>query len=191
LGWVAILFPQIGWLETAPLEFYSPEAFGFLGVFSLPHLAVARGFLFLGIAFHMKSMKEANKQYEYPLLAGLCWLTAGLFQPLEIIFSYLYLIIFSGIHMLSKENLQQSIKKTLIAFLLPAPIFLYTFISMIIDPFYKAWTAQNIIKSPDPVYYLLAYCIYLIPSILGTRTIIINRDKAKYFMFLWVLLFPF
>ena len=36
LGWVIILTGQTNWLGSPPLEFFSPEAFGFLEIYGLP-----------------------------------------------------------------------------------------------------------------------------------------------------------
>ena len=45
LGWLSLL----GMRESLPLEFYSPESFGFLALFGLPHLALGRGLMLKGV----------------------------------------------------------------------------------------------------------------------------------------------
>jgi hypothetical protein len=40
---------------------------------------------------------------------------------------------------------------------LSSPPVLYTLVASLKDPFFKAWTSQNLILSPHPVHYLLAY----------------------------------
>ena len=48
-GWFALLDPG-HLIFGIPLEVYSPETFGFLSLFGLPHLLAARAFLLLGLA---------------------------------------------------------------------------------------------------------------------------------------------
>ena len=45
LGWILVLIGKDWWLGSLPLDFYSPETFGFLGLFGVPHLALARALL--------------------------------------------------------------------------------------------------------------------------------------------------
>ena len=45
LGWLSVLGFQALWANRLPLDFYSPESFGFLDLYGLPHLALARAFL--------------------------------------------------------------------------------------------------------------------------------------------------
>jgi hypothetical protein len=58
-----------GWILLAkgayPLEFTSPEAFGFLSLFGLPHLAAARALLLLSLAWMISPAAE-----EKPAQAG-------------------------------------------------------------------------------------------------------------------------
>jgi hypothetical protein len=51
IGWLFMLFFGKG--DRLPLEFYSPETFGFLSLYGLPHLAVARGLLVWGLVCYL------------------------------------------------------------------------------------------------------------------------------------------
>ena len=42
LGWLSILGLKGAGYNSLPIDLYSPETFGFLGLFGLPHLAVSR-----------------------------------------------------------------------------------------------------------------------------------------------------
>ena len=66
-----------------PLEFYSPETFGFLGFLAIPHLAWARALLLWGL----KSFITSERWFG-ALLAGLLWLLMGFFQPLVIVIGW-------------------------------------------------------------------------------------------------------
>src|SRR5512137_1648682 len=49
LGWLLILLGQINWLNSAPIDLISPEAYTFLILYGFPHLALARTLLLLGL----------------------------------------------------------------------------------------------------------------------------------------------
>ncbi len=48
-GWLVVLGLNRFWANGMPLEFYSPETFGFLSLYGLPHLALGRACLLWGI----------------------------------------------------------------------------------------------------------------------------------------------
>ncbi len=50
LGWVLLLAGKDGWLGSLPLEFYSPESFGFLGLFGIASPGCRSGFDAVGAA---------------------------------------------------------------------------------------------------------------------------------------------
>ncbi len=55
LGWILILSGLGDWLGSLPLEIYSPESFGFLELYTLPHLALARACLLWGLVCYLRS----------------------------------------------------------------------------------------------------------------------------------------
>jgi hypothetical protein len=64
MGWLALAGLQGIWGDRIPLEFYSPETFGFLSFFTLPHLSAARGLLLLGLVryWEHRGKDQANRQ---------------------------------------------------------------------------------------------------------------------------------
>ena len=45
LGWLLLLLGQGNWLGSAPIDFYSPEAFTYLVLYGWPHIALARALM--------------------------------------------------------------------------------------------------------------------------------------------------
>lgn len=197
-GWLALVGLQGLWGSRIPLEFYSPETFGFLSFFTLPHLAAARGLLLLGLVSYWRSYSEAPTR-EGKLLSGGIWLLLGLMQPLTALIGWGIIALDLGIRIcrslwvLSWAWLR-SWKQILGYLVVPAvfsiPLVLYSSRSFLTDPFLKEWATQNIILSPPPGDYLLAY-LYLIP-LLGLGGWLVVRGKMEKFYPLlgWLLLIP-
>lgn len=111
MGWLFILIQNSGWLPAPawmtdqwvnrmPLDFISPEAFGFLGLFGLPHLAAARALLLWALLAYLKLIESVlgeggaktekrarrfDAGWRHALRLALLWLCAGLFQPLTLL----------------------------------------------------------------------------------------------------------
>jgi hypothetical protein len=70
------------------------------------------------------------------------------------------------------------------------PIIVYTSVSFLNDPFLRGWTAQNIILSPPPVDYLMAYIILIPLCLVGTWWVIRHKVERFYPLLGWILLIP-
>lgn len=205
LGWLLVLVGRSTWLGSLPLEFYSPETFGFLGLYGLPHLALARALLLWSLVVYIKSVANdplavTGRQV---LKLGLLWLLAGLFQPLAI----LVIGAVIGLHLLALAVWQiwrvrsgqgsvdwrrwwQAVRFTLLAALLPACLALYSFWSIARDQFLQIWSAQNIITSPNPLHYLLAYGLLLPFAWVGGRYLLRLEPWRAWLPVAWVLALP-
>lgn len=172
LGW--LVFVGLGglWGDRVPLEFYSPESFGFLSLFSLPHLEVSRALLLLGLAAFFQPASTRLGQ----ALPGLLWLLMGFFQPLTIVTAWAVL----GFTLLVRAWLcwrggagwvqwKQDFLRAVVTGLISAPWVIYNFAAFQIDPYLRGWAAQNKIYSPPVSDYLLAYLPMLILAIFGAR----------------------
>jgi hypothetical protein len=168
LGYVLVLLEKNWWLGNLPLEFYSPESFGFLILFGLPHLAMARALFFWGLINYLKNDTPKGGQ-----IAGILWLFMGLFQPLTIVQAWVVV----GAHFMFTfgiNNWKRTMKdsegkiflrswfyKLVWAVIIPFPLVIYTYFAFNLDPVTQAWTSQNLILSPHPYHYLLAYGLVL------------------------------
>ncbi|BAJ63864.1 hypothetical protein [Anaerolinea thermophila] len=197
LGFVYLLGGSSLWGGGLPLEFYSPETFGFLSFLAIPHLLWARGFLFWGLTkyFH----ENLGESFGGGVKAGAIWNLTGLMQPFTIVVGWAVLAIHVMIEILY-FTLQKNrpfkfqplfwIKRAVGVGLVSSPFVIYTFVSFRVDPFLKQWEKQNIILSPAFGDYLLAYGILLPLALLGVWRWIRESDVAKRFIISWVLFFP-
>ncbi len=192
LGWLLVLTGNASWQGDLPLDFYSPESFGFLSIYGLPHLILARFLLLTGMVNYLRAAESPHRGW----IAGVCFLVLPLIQPLSIVTAFAVI----GIHQLIilaffiKRRSVKEWKPWLMAAMrsgvFALPLVIYLGISFTQDPFLKRWTEQNRILSPHPGHYLFAYGILLIPMIAGIR----NRLRLKRISTLlplsWIIAFP-
>ncbi len=202
LGWLAIFGLKTGGFEKLPLEFYSPESFGFLGVFGLPHLAVARSLLLWGFVGLFKVPNK--KPFLRGLKIGVPWLLMGFMQPIDIATGWA--VLGSGlflnwliIHLNKQERnqKQEELEAWRTRFwaaigmvVVSSPMLFYNFISFTFVPVLRGWAQQNIILSPPPGDYLLAYGIMLPFTCIGVVRAIKSRDWFWTIPIAWVIIFP-
>ncbi len=195
LGWLITLLggPAPGWYNL-PLEFYSPESFGFLALYGLPHLAMARALLLWGLRVLLEKR---------PWRAGLLWLLMGLFQPLAIVTAWAITAAFTGMQIVGRllrprgtpfpwRETRATLQGAALPVGISSPLVLYTALTFGRDPVLRTWSAQNLIASPPPVQYLLAYALPL-PFVL--HWLVRNkpwqaRRPQDALLFGWLLLFP-
>lgn len=98
LGWLLMFAGHVHLFGSLPLEFYSPETFGFLELFCLPHLSLARASMFWGMALFLKNVQYDNfSLYKEGIKISFLWLLIVFAQPLTaVIFGiviFLYIIV--------------------------------------------------------------------------------------------------
>ncbi len=204
LGWLLILIGQGNWLGSLPLDFYSPESFGFLSIYGIPHLALARAVLLWGLLNYLRAGNQAQPpRLGAGFTVGILWLLAALAQPLEAlvmgyaIFLYLAVRLIETYLAAKNERLQawarfkDSLLLAIWSAIVPVLFLLYTFIAFRSDPFLVAWTAQNLILSPHPLHYLAAYGLLLPFSLVGIFRHSGDRDAQARFLTAWVASLPF
>ncbi len=191
-----------GWYGGLPLEFYSPESFGFLAVFGLPHIVAGRAFLLWALAIIIKNTPARSFWYK-ALIAGGMLNLLGFMQPLTVVVAWVilagglaaeWLIFWLRRHKqadIGTEDLRSKTRLALAAGLLSAPIPVYTFLSFQLDPFLANWNQQNLILSPPPGDYLLAYGLFLPFVIAGVIFAIRKGLFNGVFLAGWFVLFPF
>jgi len=213
LGWLLVLLGRQIWLESLPLDFYSPEAFGFLGLYGLPHIALARALLLWALLVYLRLVESGFDQpSELPgkrngLLrhAGqlcLLWLLAGLFQPLTLVligviiaWHQLGLLVWQLISQQRGQAVDRGFWRRLLGWLLAAAILPALFTAYYLgvsffDPFARLWTAQNVIRSPNILHYLLAYGLLVPFAWLGGRRLLRIDFRTGWLPVGWVLIFP-
>lgn len=193
-GWILVLLQLKHFLGSVPLEFISPESFGFLGLLGFPHLAVARALLLWG----MVSYLVKSKGY----IAGLFWLILGLFQPMVVIIAWavigfhsliiiLDLVISKNLSVIDNLiEIKDTIKKPLQAILASFPIVIYTGIVFLSDPYLIGWASQNWLPSPHIGHYIIAYGLLLPLVYPGLRTLLKNNRQQGLLIVGWLAMLP-
>ncbi len=223
LGWALVLSGNDFWLGSLPLDFYSPESFGFLALYGLPHLAMARALLLWALAAYLVKPPAGSIPGHVPeaggiralfsrlgvlnrdsrLYVGVCLLLLGLFQPLTVVIAWTLMGIhlaagWIGLRLFPMANEVEAGLEWMVAFkrafwgvVISSPIVLYTLVKFSLDPFLREWTAQNLILSPHPAHYLVAYGL-LFPFVpRGLRLLFRDSAWRTSFLAMWLLLLPF
>jgi hypothetical protein len=158
LGWLVIALGLIDQLGM-PLDFYSPEAFSFHVLFGLPHLALAEALLLWAVLLVVMAWEK--RMASYALLAG-CALAAvaaiGAFYLVIpcTVFSVVWLLRRWHTGRMPDHPWTEAVLAT-IALAVAAPVLAYNAYVFLTNPAFKVWSAQNLILSPSPIHYLLAF----------------------------------
>ena len=197
LGWLAIFGAGGLWSEGMPLSFYSPESFGFLSVFGLPHLACARAMLLWGL---MRYLTCSGHSWKAGLTTSGLWLVLSLMQPITVVVGGTLIgwhLMLTGVSslILKRETMKTRWRAqfgfALKMAILPVSVVIYTAWAFMSDPFLSQWSTQNIIQSPPFGDYLLAYGGMLILAAAGFRAVWKSENQnAWLFLLGWVVLFP-
>ncbi len=201
LGWLTFLGLGGLWARGMPLEFYSPETFGFLIIYGLPHLAFARAFLLWGLRDYLLPSPQPPT-WKTRLRTGLLWLGVGLMQPLSILTAWAVIgaqIVSSGVWQAWQSRLGRAadwgawrdvFRRAVWTGFLSAPMVIYTFVAFQLDPFLKSWEGQNRILSPQITHYVLAFGMLLPLAILGISPLLREAKWNAWLVIGWVAVFP-
>ena len=165
LGWLLILLGQVNWLDSAPIDLISPEAYTFLILYGFPHLALARAMMLLGL---IVLWKEPKARIQNAVLAGLCWLGMGLLVPFYVaVAGAIVLVGLVAMALAARKIDRRAVGRAAIAGLIAAPPLVYTFVIVVTDPIWKVWADQLVILSPHPLHYVLGYALVGLLAIIG------------------------
>ena len=182
LGWLLIMLGQPLVAGSLPLEFYSPETFGFLAIYGLPHLTLARAVMLLGFVWYL--------QHESGWRSGFALLAAGLLHSPELLAADAALAA-HAIAVLGFGAHKTDWAKRLGRAVLPSvPLVAYLGYKALTDSYLQIWSAQNLILSPHPILYLLAFGILLPAAYLGARSLLRRGQQAMLFPVSWAIAIP-
>ncbi len=189
LGWLLILTGQVNWLNSAPIDLISPEAFTFLILYGFPHLALARALLLLG--FICLWRPDSTWHLSYALRAGMSWLLAGFLVPFIIVVAGAVSLLALIASSIQRRQIQwPAVRAYLLAGLIASPIAVYSFIIFSFEPVLSVWSAQNLILSPHPLHYALGYALIGTFAAIGiVKTWRHHRIDAR--LLLWLMIVPF
>ncbi|MBN2555403.1 MAG: hypothetical protein JXA97_05640 [Anaerolineales bacterium] len=191
LGWLIPLLGQTTWLGSLPLDFYSPETFGFLSILGLPHLIFARALLLAALRQYLQAVEMPGRG----LLAGALIMVVALLQPMTAMLAFAVI----GAHLLALAGHAAShrswkswlrwVRAAVETVLLPLPLLTLLSVSFLQDPFLSAWTRQNSLESPHPLHYVLAFGALLPVAWLGAQRLL-NRDEKALLPVAWSVMLP-
>lgn len=191
LGWLVTLLGLSDRLGL-PLDFYSPEAFLFHALLALPHLSLAGGLLLWALPLLWVAWESHKLRYAW--LAGLALLGMAIIAAFYIVIAAVVM----GIGwLLRRWRMRREAARppdprrppsrpgtgtgragggwieagqAVLAFTIAAPAPLYNAYVFTTNPIFKIWAAQNLILSPPPVHYLLAFGPLALLAALGAWT---------------------
>ncbi len=179
LGWILFAGAGSGRLEDLPLDLYLPEAFSFLSLLTLPHLAAARLGLVVALLCYKRGrvwsgglalMLVAFLVPLYPIVAGLLLVLGELADGLQTADRVPRKL--SSVKDLFGSGIcgPRSAVRRLLALLLPSvPYVAYVMTLTAFDPDVARFSNQNILRSPALLHYLLAYGPWLAVGWFGWR----------------------
>jgi hypothetical protein len=103
-------------------------------------------------------------------LTTVCWLITGLSVPFYLAVIYVVLAAWGA----ASWGIQRRfplvlLRRALVPALLTLPLFAYYVLAFRGNPALAQWSAQNLLASPHPLHYLLAFLLLLIPAAWGAR----------------------
>jgi hypothetical protein len=189
LGWLLILLGAPEWLGSPPLEFYSPESFGFLAVFGIPHLILSRSIMLTALLCYLDAPDSPRRGW----IAGALLTVLGLVHPVSMVPFAIVVAAHSVLTALlfRDRSIAETLSPLLRTLVPAAPLLIYYAYIFSTDNYLSGWTAQNIIRSPHPAHYLLAYGLLLIPAAKGASSLLRSRNREALLPVLWLVLLPF
>ncbi|MEE9216272.1 MAG: hypothetical protein V3U32_02450 [Anaerolineales bacterium] len=182
LGWLLILLGQPVVAGSLPLEFYSPETFGFLAIYGLPHLTLARAAMLIGFIWYLQDEKGWR--------SGFILLLAGLIHSPELLSAFAALAAHQVAVLGFGAGKADWVKRFGRAVLPSVPLMAYLGYAALTDPYLQAWAAQNLILSPPLILYLLAFGLLLPAAYLGARSLLRRLQEAMLFPIAWAIAIP-
>lgn len=172
LGVLLLLINQI------PPEWYIPEAFSFLTLLSLPHLALARATLLAGMVCFLWA---EHRGWRWAVGAAGLWIITGLSVPFYLAILYAILGVWGLLVWVHDRRFPLGLFwRALLAAGLTLPLFGFYAWTFSQNPVFAQWSAQNILTSPPIWHTLLAYAPLLVLGWWGARhawQTALQRDK--------------
>lgn len=210
LGWLILLFGWGDWLAQLPLSdipglnmplaLYSPETFGFLALYGIPHVALARALLLWGLRYYLQ-LAAQDPAEPFPWLqgakTGLIWLLVLLAQSLTGMvtgaaagFYLVGLGIWQGLRQLTGRDTDwrrywRIIRITLWVGIFALPLVLYYIILFQRDAVMRLWNLQSPLPSPNPVFYLFAYGLLIPFAIIGGLRLVRRKPWTGFLPVCW------
>ncbi len=159
LDWLLLPWGRAAWGDAdGPPSLISPEAYGFLALLTLPHIALARALLLDALARWLRGGARRTLAVALTLETALMvWV-----HPLEAVPWLLAVGLLVGLGLLARgTHAGPPVRWATLWPLLPAALVALAAIGYLAglqrDPYVRLWTAQNRLPAPPPWVYLLGY----------------------------------
>ena len=212
LGWLLFILQAPYWLNTFPIDFKQPGAHLFFTAMTFPHITLGTAFILLSIGLMARLGKEerrkkkeergedtfhfslftfhlslTRKNLPTALLFGLSNLLLGIAYPF-LIYIVAGTAVFYGLYLIwQKREIPWLFGGlTAVAFLIPAPLYLYYVKVLGNNAVFKAWDVQAITPAAPWPHYLVAFgpYLWLIWIHLKDRT---NEKSDSIILYCWIL----
>ncbi len=189
LGWLLLVMGQENWLGSLPLDLFSPESFGFLALFTFPHLSMGRALMLFAFTYFLSKEEQTLPTWQIVLL----WLLMGLVHVISAALALLVVCVYWLYTAITKQGRAggnfwsglQIILWPIVGASLPIVLNL---LALWRDPYLRAWSAQNLITTPHPLHYLAAYGLLAPFAFLGFRLLRDAKHPRVGFLGVWLLL---
>jgi hypothetical protein len=189
LGWVLIVLEQPGWQSSLPVDLISPEGYTFLTLYSPPHIALATAGVLGGVLCVFEAM--SCPRVGFALVGSLILAIVAQIGAFYLVAPFAALGVYWAIIALHRRRPDwRALGMIVIASLLPAALAGYTLAVFGRNPVYRAWAAQNQVRSPHPLHYLAGYAIAGTLALLGAVHAVRKRQRQLVLPLAWTALVP-
>ena len=185
MGYViqALGHPVIFGNQTDTLDWRMPELTAFYSVLALPHFAWSGVFAAAGIALTFKAIQRGS--IALGVLAGLAWLGQASIHPqMPILMGGA-----TAVALLLRPAAPRGWMAAGIAFAIPAPYILYSYLAFIGNPEVQRWTFHSKNALPPEAFSLLfALAPQLLLALIGLPGALRRRTREDLFLVAWLVL---
>jgi hypothetical protein len=185
LGYViqAMGHPVIFGNETDTLDWRMPELTAFYSVLALPHFAWSGVFAAAGVAFTFMAIQRGS--LILGVVAGLAWLGQASIHPqMPILMGGA-----TAVALLLRPAAPRGWFAAALAFAIPAPYILYSYLAFIGNPEVQRWTyhSKNALP-PETVSLFFALAPQLLLALTGLPAVLRRRSREDVFLVAWLVL---
>ncbi|HEY8863958.1 MAG TPA: hypothetical protein VIO37_07290 [Candidatus Dormibacteraeota bacterium] len=185
LGYViqALGHPVIFGNQTDTLDWRMPELTAFYSVLALPHFAWSGVFAAAGVALTFMAIQRGS--LILGVLAGLCWLGQASIHPqMPILMGGA-----TAVALILRPAAPRGWFAAAIAFAIPAPYILYSYLAFVGNPEVQRWTfhSKNALP-PESISLFFALAPQLLLALAGLPGVLRRRSREDVFLVAWLIL---
>jgi hypothetical protein len=185
MGYViqALGHPVIFGNQTDTLDWRMPELSAFYSVLALPHFAWSGVFAAVGVALTLKAIERGS--LGLGVLAGVAWLGQASIHPqMPILMGGA-----TAVALLLRPSSPRGWIAAAVAFAIPAPYILYSYLAFIGNPEVQRWTfhSKNALP-PESISLFFAIAPQLLLALTGLPGALRRRSREDLFLLAWLTL---